>query len=51
MRLNPQEYCDNCWDKVGGYIKGVQNNEIIVGQYIKIAVDKFVSDLSNKEKY
>ena len=50
-RLTPSEYCDQCWDKVLAYVEGVKKNEIVVGEYIKKAVAKYTSDLSDKEKW
>lgn len=51
MRLNPQLYSDNCWEKVHQYIEGVRNGDIIVGKYIKKVVQRYIDTLANKEKY
>ena len=50
-RLSPEEYLDKCWTMLQNYVEGVISGDILVGEYIKKAVDKYVENLRDKDKW
>ena len=49
--LDPQEYCNTCWDKTKQYVEGVRNGDIVVGRYIKLFIERYSKMLKDKDKY
>jgi phage terminase large subunit-like protein len=50
-RLTLEEYRDSCWLKIEQYVEGVNDGSIIVGDYIKKIVKKYLRMLNEKNKY
>lgn len=50
-RLNPEDYCDKQWTQVQSYTDGIYDGSILVGKYIKLAAEKYVRMLNEKDKY
>lgn len=50
-RLTLEEYRDSCWLKVEQYVEGIKDESIVVGDYIKKAVNKYIRMLNEKDKY
>lgn len=50
-RLEPQEYCDDSWQKMYDYVQGVEDGSIVVGTYIKKVIKRYKDMLSMKDRF
>ena len=50
-RLDPQQYCDDSWQKMYDYVQGVEDGSIVVGKYIRLVVQRYKEMLTMKDKF
>lgn len=48
-RLTEKEYIDHCWTLTEHYINGVRAGEIKVGKYIKLAIERYKTDVNRTD--
>jgi len=48
-RLSTEDYVKKCWADVEFYVHGVLDNKLVVGKYVRKAVENFVEDVNSEQ--